>query len=285
MTPDRITSGVIQNQQEFGGEGGFDPCHDLSVVDASGLSSPIIDTIASAAPFSLEYFNARREPIVVGAGSLDEVPVGTSINSLPLKFPETDFRVPRSLRGIENILRLCIAFERAINPGMGQDYAYLSLQRTSVEANQRQRSGAIHCDGLQGPRVQPKTAVEHGYVMVDKDPTSFFPGALDLSDLDVDVHDIGAAFEQRTDKTDTLKLALGTVALIDGYCIHQANPADEPGVRGFFRILFSRRQYDRTGNAVNVLFADEYDSQGWVFQPRPFPAQLLPPPIKSASGN
>ncbi len=225
-------------------------------------------------------FSEERVPFAIGSGSLAEVAIGTNINSLPIKFPGTEYRIPAELSGIRQLLETCVAFNRTVDHTEGSRYVYLSLQRTYTTPGRKQRSEKIHVDGIQGPRIQPKVEVEHGYVMVDRDPTIFFPGPIDMSNIDVDVHDMEQVFAQRVDRGRSMSFPVGTIAMIDGCCVHEAIASSQAGPRGFFRLLYAARPYDRIGNSFNALFSEDYEKQGWQFQTRQMPTNLLPPPSR-----
>ena len=282
VVPERIQSGCIDSQAILGEDGTYQI--DIDPRLASGDTSipytqPVIRDVGTS--FSLEGFSSPRHPVVVGHGNLDSIPVGTRLESLPIKFPGTGYRVPNELACVRSLLELCATYEARINPSVDEYFAYLSLERTEVNAGQHQRASEIHSDDIQGPRINPKVPVAHGYVMVDRDPTLFFPDPVDVTGVDVDVHNMAAVFDQRVNRSHVVTHAVGTVALIDGYTLHQGCAATATGPRGFFRLMYSTRHYDRSGNSVNTSFEQEYRQVGWEFAPRPRPPLLAPPVAKT----
>jgi len=153
-------------------------------------------------------------------------------------------------------------------------YAYLTVQHAPVRSGEIKRGEGAHSDSIQGRRIQPKVAIEHGYTATSHDPTRFFTHGFDLSGLDPDRHWLNAAFAAQTDTNRSIRLRPGDIALFDAYSIHEAVPASETTMRTFFRLIFSVREFDRLGNTVNDLF-----DYSWNFQPRPVPSDLigLPP--------
>jgi hypothetical protein len=64
--------------------------------------------------------------------------------------------------------------------------------------------------------------------------------------------------EQRVDKAQVLYFEPNDIVMFDSYCVHQPVEATENGARGFFRIIYASRPYDRTGNSYNQLFTKDY---------------------------
>lgn len=266
--PARVAQGFISEQVVLGGREGFDLDHDPARVPQIPLDHLIITEMDE--PFDLSGFERPREPLLVGYGDLSNVPYPIDVHNMPIKFPNTQYRVPGELGYLEDILTTCASVERTVNPNHDDYYAYLSLERSLVEAGQSQRTPVVHSDGLQGPRVQPKVRTEHMYQITDAFPPRFFVHPFDMSGLDVDAHDLDQVFPSQSRHEDTVSFNPGDIALFDSYCLHQANVAPEDVVRGFFRLTYAdpRRQFNRQGNTINTLFEEEYRSEGWEFQIR-----------------
>lgn len=274
----RVKEGYIGEGVTLGSNGGYAVEADPSLVGELPHDSPIMRDVGTR--FSLAGFNERRVPITVGqfgGDALAGVSVGTRIESLPIKFPGSDeYRVPSELASIGGIIAVAASVEAKINPKVNDDYyAYLTLQRTNTVPGVNQRAPELHGDDIQGPRIQPKQPVGHGYVLVDRDPTNFFTAPVDVTDLDPDVHNLAEVFARRVDRLSAVAIRIGNLYLFDGYCLHQGRNALVAGPRGFFRLFYATRPYDRLGNSVNKLFEQEYAREGWKFQPRPRPTTLI----------
>ncbi len=276
--PDRVSRGVIDDQVVLGEHGGFDIPSDPSRVPHIPLDHLIVVEMPDV--FTLQGFERPRAPIVVGKGDLSSVPYPIDIHNLPIKFPNTRYRVPNELGCIADILATCVSTEESINPAHAEYYAYLSLERSWVDKGRAQRTPVIHSDGLQGPRVQPKVRTEHMYQVVDGYPPRFFVHPFDMTGIDVDVHDLDQVYTTQADDNATVACAPGDIALFDSYCLHQARTAPASGIRGFLRLTFAdpRRQFNRQGNTINKLFEKEYATEGWEFQVRDKLALAAPPP-------
>jgi len=275
--PERMTSGVLEDAVVLGDNGSYSPEPKPLSLPPEQETTLLVEEVGTV--FSLQGFEHPRTPLIIGEGVPSGIPVGTRLSSLPLKFPYGKYRIPNELSSIRNILERCISFEHTINPDIRDYYAYLTLHRTEVSLGDVQRGAVIHSDGIQGPRIQPKEPIERGYSLVDRFPPRFFIQAFDMSGVDADLHILDPVFESQADATRSVVFPTKAIVLFDTYCVHQALPATEEGSRTFLRLAYSTRQYDRLGNSVNKLFEEEYEEQGWNFQPRPLPSNLVDPPI------
>jgi hypothetical protein len=132
----------------------------------------------------------------------------------------------------------------------------------------------VHLDGLQGPRVQPKQLIDHDFLAVSTDPPFFFPEPIDLGDISPDTHFLDD-YLGTIDRTRAVRFPASSIVVFDSLCPHQAAPAELAGWRSLAKLAYGVRQYDREGNTINMLFADDYDAHGWQFQPRFLPSGLL----------
>lgn len=233
--------------------------------------SPIIDDMDTI--WDQRKFSNAREPIQVQTLALRALfsrPGSPSCTDMPVKFPGSDYRLPRELAQFGEALQACMDFEHAANPrAFEKYYAYLTIDQRFVPQGKAQRGIGLHSDSVQGPRIQQKTEIEHTYLCVDRDPTLCFAQAFNLEGYDVNRHWLNAVFEKQARPDRAVSLPLYTVNLLDAYTVHTAIPASADGMRTLFRLIFSVRQFDRIGNTHNDLF----DYQ-WNMQPRPLPQNL-----------
>lgn len=273
--PERTSIGIVKKGVVLGDRGGYSLDVNSDFVGEIPWESPLIRDVHTV--FTLEGFERPRAPFGIGQGDLSRVEHGTEFFGLPIKFPGTEYRVPNELECISAILELCASFEGRVNPHVNEYYTYLSLYRTYISTGERQLTAGLHSDGVQGRRIEPKLPIEHGYAVTDSYPTHFFPQAFDMTGIDVNVHLLDAVFESQVDRDNVVTNEPGTVIFFDAYCVHQAVPAADSGWRAFLKVMYTPRQYDRLGNAVNQLFTKDYDREGWEFQPRPIPQDLTLP--------
>lgn len=261
----------------MGDQGGYELDADLRLVGQFHPDHPTLQEVSDT--FDLRHFSIPRKPIRVGHWSLEEVPEEIHVHNMPIKFPHTEHRVPAELGYLKELLTMCASVETAVNPHLDESYAYLTLQRGKVSAGKTQRTPSLHSDGLQGQRIQPKVRAEHGYLLVDSDPTLFYPQAFDVEGVDVNMHDVDVLFASQVDEERALQFEPGDLILFDSYCLHRAVAAEEEVTRGFFRLTYTHpsMKFDRGIKTVNALFEDEYVRDGWVFGEKEWPTLIDPP--------
>ena len=274
-----IVGYVDETTDELGSNGGFV----LAPTAAVSLPpSPVVDDINTV--WDTARFLVPRRPVSVGhLGDRTgfSTPLGLTVDSMPLKFPGTDYRVPRELESMAEALQLAINCEHSINPAVGDYYAYLTLDQDWIKQGETQRGLGLHSDGVQGTSVQPKREIEHGYTCTDRDPTRFYCHPFDLSGYDVDRDWFNGVFEAQSDHDQTVQLPPYDVVLFDAYSVHGAVPAAADGSRTFFRFFYSPVRFTRFGNTHNALF----DYQ-WPMSPRPVPKHLRGLPVeRGGSGD
>lgn len=277
--PGRMIDGVapialasLGNRGEY-----FTPNIPVRVESDEFRSSPIIDALRT--PFSVDEFNIARAPISLGMHESPGFSEPFSVSDMLIKEPGSSCRVPLELAGINAILSTCLAAERIINSNYDEYYAYLTVQYSETTIGQAKRGHGAHSDSIQGPRISPKVVPEHGYVFADKDPTKFYVQPFDLRGLDPDKDWLVTKLKDQANEANAIRLAVGELALFDAYTIHSGVESEKEGMRTFFRLLFSVRQFDRLGNTINPSF----DYRGWNFQPRPIPTTLRGMPKKLVS--
>lgn len=263
------TQGIIQTgTQILGLKGGF-------TLQARPISqplpaSPILDDIHTI--WDQTRFARARHPIPVTRLQHPEAfsaSAAPSCADMPIKFPGQNYKIPAELQQFRESLQACVDFENAANPHAADYYAYLTIDQRPVERNKSQRPLGLHSDSVQGARIQPKVEIEHTYLCVDRDPTSFMAQSFNLEGYDADRDWLNAVFDLQADPAKKMALDPYTVAFFDAYTVHTAELAKEDGMRTMLRLIYSVRQFDRLGNTHNALF----DYQ-WDMQPRPLPSHL-----------
>lgn len=188
---------------------------------------------------------------------------------MPIKFPGTEYRVPKNLDHFWGSITTCIREENRINPKHDQFYAYLTIDQGWVLPNQTHRTSGYHVDGMQGARINPKVTIEHSYLASNTLPTVFCPQPFYVTDLDEDTHNFFATFEKQALVRNEMVFPDYTIILQDAYCVHRCSRAYKPTYRTFFRLEYSVRIWDRLGNTHNPLF--DYN---WDMVPRDIPKHL-----------
>ncbi len=240
--------------------------------------SPIITALNQ--PFDLNHFKVKRRPVSLGVLPAEEVLIlATDTGAprtldMPIKFPGSDFRIPRGLLAYAPIIRRIANFERAINPKCYDEYfAYLTIDKGFVEPGQLQREAPCHVDGFQGARWRPKVRGNHSYTVANAIGTAYYEQPFDFDLLDESKHDFFWEMNRQVAMTNSQFAwypADGELTLMDCYSVHRGRQAQARIFRTFLRLSFEVRIFDRLGNAHNPLFS--YD---WPMVPRDIEALKL----------
>lgn len=237
---------------------------------------PVIQTIGRT--FDIANFGIERAPILIGEiPDMDKFsrPGGFSVTDMPLKFPGTDYRLPMQLSQFEGVIQQCIDYEYTINPALDDYYVYLTIDQKQLVAGRGHRGTGIHSDGLQGPRWPTKMPAERTYLVTNTPApvaTKYYNQAFDMSGCDVDKHNLTALFRAQADPAKSAYIPFRAIAMFDCYLTHEGPTSGTDSPRTLFKLLVSKRHFDRLGNTHNALF--DYD---WDLGARPLP-DLLPPP-------
>jgi hypothetical protein len=186
---------------------------------------------------------------------------------MPIKFPGSYFRIPETLRQFQGLIERVAHFEAAVNPDCFDEYyCYMTIDQGVVRPDTLQREAPCHVDGFQGARWNPKTRINHTYVVSDALPTTYYLQPFDFSQLDEARHNFFWEMNRivaMTRSAHAWRPQNNQINLIDAYTVHRGTEAVEPTFRTWVRLSFEVRKFDRLGNAHNPLFA--YD---WEMVPR-----------------
>jgi hypothetical protein len=240
--------------------------------------SPIIQVLNQ--PFELKNFKIPRRPVSLGVLSPQELAVLASPTGaprtldLPIKFPGSDFRIPKELAMYAPIIRRAANYEAAVNPSCYDEYyCYLTIDPGWVEPGVLQREAPCHVDGFQGARWNPKVRGNHTYTVSNAVPTAYYVQPFDFDLLDEAKHDFFWEMNRQVAETNSQFAwapADGELTLMDCYSVHRGQPATQRIYRTFVRISFEVRIFDRLGNAHNPLFR-----YNWPMVPRDIEALKL----------
>lgn len=233
-------------------------------------ASPIIACLNTIWDFG--QFMVPRVPVSLGMMNEEELavfgtPGATRVLDMPIKFPGSNFKIPKALEQFRGAIERIAHFEAAANPGCFDEYyCYLTVDQGPVKPDTLQREAPCHVDGFQGARWVEKERVNHTYVVSDALPTTYYPQEFELSRLDVAKHNFFWEMNRivaETKSASAWRPKNGEINLIDGYTVHRGSEADEETYRTWIRLSFETRKFDRLGNAKNPLFS--YD---WEMLPR-----------------
>lgn len=226
--------------------------------------SPVIKDLNTV--WDTSKFLVPRKPVRICQLSEDELkefstPGVARTLDMPIKFPGSQFRIPNSLRQFNKVIEFVAAYEAMVNKDCYDEYyCYLTVDQGFVEPDTLQREAPCHVDGFQGARWNPKTKINHTYVIGDSIPTTYYVQPFDLSHLDEAVHNFFWEMNNIVAKTKAAHAyqpEAGELSLMDAYCVHRGSEAQVRTFRTWVRLSFEVRVFDRLGNAHNPLF--KYD--------------------------
>lgn len=232
-------------------------------------TSPIYGSILK--PWSLEHLSENHVPVRIGSIK-DKVAFGkdvVSVLNMPIKMPQTDFRLPVELAQFKEMIQKMIDHEAEINPDLDSFYAYITVDNSLARAGTTHRRGGIHIDGVQGARYPVKIVPEHTYSSSNTLGTIFYNQTFNLKHLDPATQHVHAELERQARPENQFITKDFELYFWDSYSVHEANQATRDVMRTFVRIEFSKKIYDGEGDTVSPLF-----KYNWPRIPRPIPDKL-----------
>ncbi len=236
----------------------------------SAAESPIIADLNSV--WDTRRFLVPRIPVSLGMLTDEERrafsrPGAPRTLDMPIKFPGSNFRIPKTLEQCYGAIERIAHFEADANSDCFDEYyCYMTLDQGIVQPDTLQREAPCHVDGFQGTRWNPKTRINHSYVVGDAIPTTYYPQPFDFSALDEARHNFFWEMNRIVAATRSAHAwhpQNNEINMIDAYTVHRGTEAAEQTFRTWMRLSFEVRKFDRLGNAHNPLFA--YD---WEMVPR-----------------
>jgi fructose-1,6-bisphosphatase/inositol monophosphatase family enzyme len=196
---------------------------------------------------------------------------GDRVQDLCFRMPGQGWKLPALLLPYLDAIRLSIEAERALNDDFAaheDDYhAYITIDQKLVPPHRTQRRQGFHGDAFMTPEnadLGQSALSENTYLVCDALPTEFRDGPFDITDVYPDIAGCLARFDAIAAAQPAVTFPPYALIRITPFDVHSpaVNHADEPLVRTFIKITFSRERFNRQGNAVNPLL--RYDSWFWV---------------------
>lgn len=252
---------------------GFEIIADASanaVLIPSPEQSPIIADLNSI--WDVKKFLTPRVPVSLGLLTPEQrarfsTPGAPRTLDMPIKFPGSNFRIPKTLEQFRDAIERVAHFEAAVNPQcLDEYYCYMTVDQGVVRPNTLQREAPCHVDGFQGARWRPKARINHSYVVGDEIPTTYYPQPFDFEGLDEARHNFFWEMNRQvalTKSAHAWQPQNNEISMIDAYTVHRGTEAERETFRTWVRLSFEVRKFDRLGNAKNPLF--QYD---WEMVPR-----------------
>lgn len=229
--------------------------------------SPIIQKLNSI--WDLENFKVSRCPVSVGfipegkrARMFSSENVVPRTLDMPIKFPGSEFRIPRVFSQFVPLIQQVADYELLINRQCYDEYyCYMTVDGGYVNPGDLQREASCHVDGFQGPRWNPKVRCNHTYTVSNVLPTVFYVQPFNFDELDDSKHNFFFEMNHQVQQTDSASAWQSQpfeITLMDCYTVHRGSEATERVFRYFIRLSFEVRIFDRLGNAHNPLFAYDW---------------------------
>lgn len=215
----------------------------------------IIKTVHRAFDKNLYYF--PHTPIVV-----DDVynvakfsrRSNLRVLDMPIKFPRSEYKIPKELNQFDEIISKIISFEHTINPFIDQYYAYLTIDQGEVEKNTFQRNPGCHVDGFQGNRVKEKRPINRSYIVYDDVSPIFYAQNFKTSHLNEKTDDFFLSFDEQADETNAITFDPYQIILMNAFTVHKSAKSERFVYRTFIRLSYDTMIFDRFGNTHNPMF-------------------------------
>lgn len=217
------------------------------------------DAIASRKLFAYEdYQELHNLPLEVF--SINSKVLTTPLKrclDLPLRLAGTHtYCLPEEWESLLPAIQAIVDFEHAHNSDWMDYNCYLTVDYSTVTPGEQQRHGGLHVDGFQGTRIQPKTLINRSYVATSNGGTLFYKPPFIVADP----HKWNAfqGFDLQAN-ADFFTAKENLIYLMDAYTVHESGFARFAGPRGFLRVSFDVKEFDRWGNTHNSMLDYSWD--------------------------
>jgi len=205
-------------------------------------------------PFDFHKYTCPRLPISMGAQSSDAMRQCPSVLRVPIKYANTDIRLPAEMAPIKPLLVKLLQYDKFINPFFEELFAHVTIDNSTVEPGTTHRFGGFHGDGLQGGKFKKKLVVEHSYVFVSNHPTLFSLQPFFVAHLNEDRHNIFKEFDRQVQSQSIYTGMDQHLYLIDPYVVHASPLIQKRTERTFFRLTITPTELLMPNNTVNPMF-------------------------------
>lgn len=208
-------------------------------------------------PFSLDQYLYPRPPIDLGLiddSSIEGYGSDPNVLRMPIKFPETNYRLPCAVIELEPLIRRVAEYEVFINKDHDKCFCHITYDYSSVKAGEYHRFPGFHGDGIQGTKLTPKVNVEHSYILTSAPPTEFCIQPFFLKHLDEAKHNYFLEFDKQAKKANLYGTIANHLYLIDPYMVHRTPKIKRDVGRLFIRITYAFTELQHPKNTLNPLF-------------------------------
>lgn len=238
------------------------------VFSPHSLWTPIIDPDNIAyytlfKPFNLTNFLSPRLPIDMGWTDISEWEnCAINVLRMPLKFPKTNYRIPKELASLVPFIKRVAEYEAFINEKHDECFCHITFDRSVVEPGLYHRYPGFHGDGIQGTKLTPKVNIEHSYILTTTPPTEFCLQPFFLKHLDEAKHNYFYEFDKQAKETNIYGSLPNHLYLIDPYMVHRTPKIETKADRIFVRITYAFTELQHPKNTINPLFdGQQYDKR------------------------
>lgn len=235
---------------------------DGSVYTPKGLWTPRIDAKNIAYhslfdPFDVEHYLYPRLPIDMGLVEKEDYLCDSNFLRMPLKFPGTEYRIPKEASGLAPLIARAAEYESFINPDHNECFCHITFDSSDVEVGQYHRFPGWHGDGVQGSKITPKIIAEHSYILTTSPPTEFCLQPFFLKHLDEAKHNFFLELEKQAHACNVYGSLADHLYLIDPYMVHRTPRIDKSIHRVFVRITYAFTELQHPKNTVNPMFSGQ----------------------------
>lgn len=231
-----------------------------STYSPKGLWTPTIDADNIAyytlfKPFNKENFLYPRLPIDMGyVDPLDLLKCQTNVLRMPIKFPETEYKIPKELSALRSLIERVADYESFINKDHNASFAHMTFDKSRVSPGEFHRFPGFHGDGFQGTKLTPKITIEHSYILTTSPPTEFCLQPFFLRHLDEAKHNMFLEFDKQAKETNMYGSLPNHLYLIDPYMVHRTPLIQYEVERLFIRITYTFSELEHPKNTMNPMF-------------------------------
>jgi hypothetical protein len=173
---------------------------------------------------------------------------------MPIKFPKTDYRIPSELKFLMPLIEKISQYEKFINLEHEQYFCHLTFYNNFLEPNSYQVYPGFHVDGFQGANINPKTKIEHSYVLSTNPTTEFCIQPFFLNHLDESKHNFFLELDRQAKKENIYSTLNNHLYLIDSYMVHRSPKIIKPTFRTMIKVTYSFYESEHIRNTINPFF-------------------------------
>jgi hypothetical protein len=233
-----------------------------------GLWTPVIDPDNIAyytlfKTFNTSNFLSPRLPIDMGlVNNSDHWYCNTNVLRMPIKFPNTEYRVPKECKFLMPLIKRAANYESFINPRHDECFTHITFDKATIDGGQYHRFPGFHVDGLQGAKLSPKTRIEHSYILVSAPATEFCLQPFFVNHLDEAKHNFFLEFDKQAKETNVYSSLPNHLYLVDPYMVHRSPKITSAINRVVVRITYAFTELKHPKNTINPLFDGQiYDNR------------------------